>query len=289
MTASSKKINGDNILYHYFEKIVFKGEDQFAMKLLERLLTDLSVWLPHNFYRKLPIILPYVVRDPSCRRRKKTEKEEWGSANHQGFLRDDNSLVKGIVNSFTIRSPRINSYDGLRKGRGFVASHIWGIVRINNSELISNRHHMLNSFVPNVVWLPRQIAKLTDREGSLAQKLLQAISHRIYDRIIMPDEISDLWNYLPYSSEYDNLKIEVNELNFFVVGEQWLSRRIKGLISEMDRIVSINEKYDQKMKKIKCSRYGPSLVEIPINERRLLNDWLIRYRRILTRLIASTS
>lgn len=94
MATSSRRIDGDNILYHYFDKNIFKRENQFAMELLEHLLIDLSIWLPNSFYRRLPIILPYVVRDPSSRRRKKVETEEWGSANSQGFLRDDNSLIK---------------------------------------------------------------------------------------------------------------------------------------------------------------------------------------------------
>ena len=284
MATSNRRIDGDNILYHYFDKYVFDEENQFAMELLERLLIDLSIWLPHNFYRRVPIILPYVVRDPSCRRRKKVETEEWGSANNQGFLRDDNSLIKGIVNSFIVRSPRIKTYSGLKKGKGFVASHIWRVVKIHDNELISSRHHMLNSFVPNIVWLPRQIAKLTDREGSLAQKMLQAISHKIYDGIDMPEEILNLWNYLPYPEEHKSLEINIDELNFFVVKERWLKRRINGLMSEMDRIISLEETYDPKMKKIKCSRYCPSLVKIPINKRRLLNEWLIKYKEILIQL-----
>lgn len=284
LATRNRRIDGDNILYHYFAKNIFRKENQFAMELLERLLSDLSIWLPHNFYRRLPIILPYVVRDPSCRKRKKVETEEWGSANNQGFLRDDNSLIKGIVNSFIVQSQKIKSYDGLRKGKGFVASHIWRIVKIRNNELISSRHHMLNSFVPNIVWLPRQIAKLTDREGSLPQKMLQAISHEIYDGIDMPKEILNLWSYLPQPKEYRSLEINLEELNFFEVKEKWLNRRIKGLMSEMDRIISLEETYAPKMKKIKCSRYCPSLVKIPMNKRRLLNEWLVKYKEILLKI-----
>ncbi|NIO19884.1 MAG: hypothetical protein GTN76_03880 [Candidatus Aenigmarchaeota archaeon] len=289
MAAANKRIDGDNILYHYFDKKIFDKENQFAMELLEHLLVDLSIWLPLNFFRRLPIVLPYVIRDPSCRRRKKAEMEEWGSANERGFLRDDNSLIKGIVNSFTIKSIKIESYNGQKKGRGFVASHIWRIIRIRNNELISSRHHMLNSFVPNIVWLPRQIAKLTDREGSPAQRMLQAISHKIYDSINMPEEISGLWNYLTFPEEYKTPEINTDDLSFFVVDEKWLNRRIKGLISEMDRIISIKETYDPKMKRIKCSRYCPSLAKIPLNKRQLLTEWLIRYKRILTRLAAKSN
>ena len=50
---------------------------------------------------------------------------------------------------------------------------------------------MLNSFVPNLVWLPVQISKLTDREGSYAQRFLQAISCQIYKNISLPKELTE--------------------------------------------------------------------------------------------------
>jgi len=170
--------------------------------LFERLLIDLSIWIPPSFCKKLPIILPYVVRDPSCRVKRETGEDEWGSANEHGFLRDDNTLIKGLVRSFDIRSPTVRSYDGFRLGRGFVASHIWRNVRIKGTHMISSRHHKLNSFVPNLAWLPIQISKLTDREGSLPQRLLQAISHKIYREISLPREILNLWEYLPFPEEF---------------------------------------------------------------------------------------
>ena len=276
-----KRIDGDNILYHYLEKTIFSEKNRFTMELLERLLLDLSIWLPPIFYRRLPIILPYVIRDPSCRKRKTMEMEEWGSANNEGFLRDDNSLIKGIVNSFSIESPKIDSYNRLKKGRGFVACHIWRLVKINNEEGLSNRHHQLNSFVPNIVWLPRQIAKLTDHEGSDAQRMLHAISHRIYSNIQMPERIAKIWEHLPFPTEYSKLEIDLKKLNFFQVGDRWINQRIKGLKSEIDRILAIKEIYDPKIKKIKCSRYIPSLVNVPIENRGQMNEWLLYYRDLL--------
>lgn len=276
-----KRIDGDNILYHYFEKNLFSEKNRFSMELLKRLLLDLSIWLPQNFYQRLPIILPYVVRDPSCRKRKKMDTEQWGSANSQGFLRDDNTLIKGIVNSFSITSPKIIAYNKLKKGTGFVASHIWRFVTIDAIRIISNRHHMLNSFVPNLVWLPRQLSKLTDREGSDAQRMLQAISNRIYSNNQMPEEISKIWEYLPFPQEHNKLEIDITELNFFKVGNQWLNQRIKGLKSEIERILAIGETHDLKIKKIKGSMYIPSLVKIPIENRQSMNEWLLYYKEFL--------
>jgi hypothetical protein len=116
-------VDGQNILYHYIQSLT-REDSQFSEELIKHLLIDLSIWIPSNFYTKLPVILPYVVRDNSCRIKTSSSHDEWGSANSKGFLRDDNSLLKGIVRSFPIRSSNIPVYDGKRLGTGFVASHI---------------------------------------------------------------------------------------------------------------------------------------------------------------------
>lgn len=190
MVSQTKRIDGQNIVYHYLQKVLLREEDEFSLELIKHLIVDLSIWIPPCLYRRLPILLPYVVRDPSCRKNRLTGEDEWGEPNQEGFLRDDNSLIKGLVRSFKVNSSRVKSYDGKKLGNGFVASHIWREIEFEGSYLISSRHYMLNSFIPNLAWLPVQISKFTDREGSVAQRLLQAISHLIYENIHMPEEIS---------------------------------------------------------------------------------------------------
>ena len=57
---------------------------------------------------------------------------------------------------------------------------------------LSSRDLDTYSFVPNLVWLPTQVAKLTDREGSFAQAYLQALSSKIYNRLQVPHQFSSL-------------------------------------------------------------------------------------------------
>jgi hypothetical protein len=256
VVSKKRKVDGQNIIYHYIQKCVLKQEDAFSEELLRRLIVDLSIWLPTEFYRKLPIILPYVVRDNSCRKKKPNMKEdEWGSANSEGFLRDDNTLLKGIVRSFPVKSSKIYSYDGRTLGTGFVASHIWGKVFINNKLMISSRNHMLNSFVPNLVWLPVQISKLTDREGSFAQRLLQAFSHKIYGQISLPDELGSIWEALAQPSDPQDIDIDLRRLNHFHVPVNWITKRIDGLIAEIDAILSVDKTDCVNTRKVKSSRY----------------------------------
>jgi hypothetical protein len=281
LVSKDRKVDGQNVLYHYIQKSILGEKDTFSKDLLQRLLTDLSIWIPINFYRRLPIILPYVVRDPSCRRKNETGEDEWGSANSNGFLRDDNSLIKGIVRSFSIRSPTISVYNGLKLGKGFVASHIWRNVIVQDKQMIASRHHMLNSFVPNLVWLPVQISKLTDREGSLAQKLLQVISHMIYKQISLPREVVNVWEALKYPRDMPEISIDVTKLNFFAVPNEWLLKRTCSLISEIDYLLSESYISEAKVRKIKSSRYVPTLKQIPRSRRSELSDWLTEYRVFL--------
>jgi len=278
LVSKNKTVDGQNILYHYIQKSVMKKEDEFSKELLKHLLVDLAIWIPGNLYRKLPIILPYVVRDNSCRIKTTNREDEWGSANSKGFLRDDNTLLKGIVRSFSIKSSKISIYEGRKLGTGFVASHIWGKVTIDNNLLISSRHHMFNSFVPNLVWLPVQVSKLTDREGSLAQRFLQAISYKIYREISLPKELSSIWDALAKPEDPPNINVDLRQVNYFDVPNEWLTKRISGLLSEIDVILSIDGTDIDKKAKVKSSRYLPSLERIPPRQRRELNQWLSMYK-----------
>ena len=159
-------------------------------------------------------------------------------ADKSGFLRDDNSLIKGIPRSFKVESSQVEYYDGLKMGNGFVASHLWRKITINNDQFFSSRIAKLNSFVPNITWLPVQLSKLTDRQDSFAQRFLQAVSYKIYNGIEMPELILRIWEHLPFPSEFEHLDIDISKITFFKVPDDWLNRHIDNLILEIDHITS---------------------------------------------------
>jgi hypothetical protein len=72
-------------------------------------------------------------------------------------------------------------------GTSFVASHVW-------RELVpsgqASRERATYSFVPNLVWLPAQVSKLSDREGSFVQTYLQALSWKIWSYPVSVDRVS---------------------------------------------------------------------------------------------------
>ncbi|MBI5526542.1 MAG: hypothetical protein HY897_09415 [Deltaproteobacteria bacterium] len=165
--------DGDDVIYHYLQKILQQDEELFP-PLVSRLIADLGIWLSPTLYQKWPVLVPFAVRDNSCRKgASKDGREHWGEPAKEGFFRDDNSLIKGLPKPLRIRSSASQElYDKRFLGKGYVASHAWRVH--DNPET--------NSFIPNLVWLPKQVSKLTDRPGSFAQRypghLYQALPRR---------------------------------------------------------------------------------------------------------------
>jgi hypothetical protein len=172
-------LNGNHVLYHYLEKDLKEADIWLFQMLAARLFTALGVWFSRTLYASCPVLLPFAVRDPTCRPRKKGECDQRGSPNRNGYFRDDNSLIKALPRTLQISSPKNPIYNGRRLGNGFVACHVWR-VKADGTQELSSRDPDTYSFVPNLVWLPAQVAKLTDREGSFAQAYLQALAYKIY-------------------------------------------------------------------------------------------------------------
>ena len=109
--------NGENIIYHYIQKTLLADDkfNNFTQELIERLIIDLSIWFPPEVYKQIPILLPFVIRDSSSRKKNVIGKDEWGFANDKGFLRDDNSLIKGIIKSFLVSGNRVKEYDNKKE------------------------------------------------------------------------------------------------------------------------------------------------------------------------------
>lgn len=270
--------NGENIIYHYIQKTLLEDNEgeEFTKELIERLIIDLSIWFPVDLYEQIPILLPFVIRDSTCRKKKsESSKDEWGNSNNYGLLRDDNSLIKGIIKPFFVDSSRVKEYDNKKLANGFVACHIWRKLQIHKEKLAST-YEATNSFVPNLVWLPKQISKLTDREGSYAQNLLKTISYKLYYK---KDNLSDfrhnIWN------EFDNPKlitkreIDISKLNFFRISEDWIMKKRNGLLSEFTDIKNVISLKNVENEKVKCSSYLPTLLLNALeSEKQNLIKWL---------------
>ena len=144
-------------------------------ELVARLFFRCAVWWPPRLARCFPVLVPWAVRDRSCRYDQ--GPESWGSPRSDGYLRDDNSIIKKLPLTLPITAPPSSPYDCRKLGTGFTACHIW---RGTSDGTASGEHAFLYSFLPNLVWLPRPLAPLTDTDMAFPQVLLKATTLRMF-------------------------------------------------------------------------------------------------------------
>lgn len=272
----TREIDGNHVLYHFLQKGLLQEDVWLFQMLTARLVASLGVWLPVKLYCRMPLLTPYAVRDNTCRKDVKAGRPEaWGSPNSEGYFRDDNSLIKGIPTALAIES-RFSGYNGARMGNGFVASHVWRSTTNGGS---APRHPLTNSFVPNLVWLPTQVAKLSDREGSFVQTYLQAISKKIYRSApVSPHQeniAADAWALLPDPSGIPPQGLpRIEDLNFFKYTEEFFMNRSRSIRKVQELIASAcRGEPGPKVSK----RYNEGLMLMTSSQLKPLNEFLIRY------------
>jgi hypothetical protein len=264
-----KVVHGDDLLYRFFLDLL-KSEPELFAVVPQLLVESMAIWLPVDVYRQWPVLMPWVVRDPQCRgNTKKNVPDQWASPNKDGYLRDDNSLVKSLTRSLSVRGPKGSHLSGSRMGSEFVASHIWRKV---DADRLASRIPLLNTFVPNLVWLPSQIAKLSDREGGMVQQTLQAVSRGIYssaqvDGSLRP-MVAEAWSLLPEPAV--TLEVDLRKLNWFVTADRFFATRKARLSSVIEALQTLAAG-ESLARKVIATRYteGLPLVEADRRERLL--------------------
>ena len=194
------KINGNQVLYRYLQGQLLESDVWLFQMLTARLVLALGIWFHPDIYAQFPFLRRFAVRDPHARGNARLGiPDQWGSPDSKGLFRDDNSLIKGMPKALEIQAPLNHHYNGRTIGQGFVASHVWRT--LVPSETLGARHPLTYSFVPNLVWLPSEVSKLTDREGSFVQQYVQAISWKIYRNEPVVEKMQALvaaaWDLLP--------------------------------------------------------------------------------------------
>jgi hypothetical protein len=258
--ARGRALQGNDLLYHYFQKTLLEENPEQFRDVVRGLILGLGVWLPAVSYERYPLLVPYAVRDGTCRGdRRRGIADQWGAPDSEGRFRDDNSLIKGIPRSLSVTNPFNPIVNGSRIGTGFVAAHVW---RKLSDGTDAPRNEMTYSFLPNLVWLPSQLAKLSDREGGFAQTLLQAISLALYRTVPLSPKLAQfvapIWDRLPVRDDIADINVPTDRVNFFCFGEQWLVRRRQTLNIVRDALAAtaLGTPSDAK---VVSSRYGDGL------------------------------
>jgi hypothetical protein len=277
--TKKKVVHGDDLLYRFFQDVLPRDPELFA-RVPELLLGTMSIWLPLDIYREWPVLLPWVVRDPTCRGSKaKGIPDQWSAPDATGYLRDDNSLIKSLPRALSVRGPVGSHMSGARMGTEFVAAHVWR--KVHHAKLAS-RVPLLNSFVPNLVWLPGQIAKLTDVEGGVVQRTLQAMSHAIYRDYPVADHLKEVvaeaWALIP-EPEINVKSVELVQLNWFESTPRFFAMR-SARLREVAAALDLLDVGQALPNKVVSRRYTQGLPTIDLKYRQSLRAHLRRFERV---------
>ncbi len=229
----SSLVDGNHLLYRLFAQLL-EEKDEVAHQIAVRMIIEMSIWLPLELYKECPVMLPWAVRNPRCRKHTKDGikyPENWGAPDENGYQMDDNTLIKGIPRSLKITGEKNGTHlIGKRIGKSFVASHIWR--EIEDHKNLASRIPELNSFVPNLVWLPTQISKLSDIEDGVIQGILKHASWEIYRNAPVNPKYKEhteaIWSKLEpdISKVKSHWNIDPNELLFFESNEKFIEKRV---------------------------------------------------------------
>jgi hypothetical protein len=232
--------------------------DEF-LAITERLLARLSIWWSPAAYRRLPVMTPWCVRDRSCRYDQ--GPESWGAPRADGFLRDDNSIIKKLPLPVMVTAPAGHPYGGKKPWRGFTACHIWRNLPGGD---VAGEDPWLYSFMPNLVWLPSWLAPLTDRQESHVQELLQRTSLALFRHSPVEPPIASYaeaaWLRLPVPEPGEVLPL--GQLAMFDPEPAFFRRRL----AYMDKFVAGCESLRLSgtlPQKLICTRYTTGLPALP--------------------------
>jgi hypothetical protein len=273
---SQRVVHGDDLLYRFFQDALRDHPELFSA-VPQLLVTTMGIWLPLDAYQRWPVMLPWVVRDASCRGNPRAgTPDEWSAPDARGYLRDDNSLIKALPRVLAVRGPAGSHVNGARMGTEFVACHIWRTVRHDD---LASRIPLLNSFVPNLVWLPSQISKLSDREAGIVQRTLQAMSYRIYrDAPVEPhlrEAVDEAWSMIP-QPDVEPTPFELGDLNWFQPTDGFYRTRLQRLGAVVEALASL-ERNQPIPSRVVTTRYAAGLRSVKRTERRALSEHLQRF------------
>jgi hypothetical protein len=138
----------------------------------------------------------------------------------------------------------------------------------------------LNTFVPNLVWLPTQVSKLSDREGGPVQSALKKWSIVIYKEHQVDDQFGEmvrsLWDVLPEPEGTRPPFDLVDELNWFEVNVRFLALRRQRINEVLAALESLRVG-EPLVRKVIATRYTEGLGDVSPENRDALASRLRRF------------
>jgi hypothetical protein len=78
--AKAQPLKADRLFYQFLQKELYEQDIWLFQMFTSRLVVSLGIWLHPSIYQRIPLLVPYAVRDPHSRGNKKLGlPDAWGS------------------------------------------------------------------------------------------------------------------------------------------------------------------------------------------------------------------
>lgn len=269
-------VSGSSATFQSLKRVFQRGEDN-QRAAARMLLIRSGVWMPVDVYRNWPVLLPWVIR------RNGLGNHEKGRASKATGLRlDDNAPVGKLKTNLPVswggRLASTFQAKPLKQGGGeWWQCHCWSGLAADPTRSTST-HPLTNSFVPNLVWLPYAIGRLTDDETLIFKDELRSIAWARYRNVrVAPglaETVERAWERL---DEPQSLTVPADELalvNEFQVGQKFYKDRLKYVGQAWSAVNALLDDPDVDGLAVTPKTYAKSLRTIPHSARLALRDQL---------------
>jgi len=234
---------------HFLSSINLLGISSLE-EISEDHLVDLAlkfaIWPSVATYCDTPWFAPFAIRRIRVRVEPNapgSKRDLWGLPNECGYFTDDNSLIKGLILNRPL-SPETNPYGDSRITRGVVCCHIWSGTTTSP---------LLFSFVPNLVWLPKSLARYSDAHSAAnphpIHNALKQISLERYGSIVRNRRVESAWQLLEPPTPLMLNHIVQTEIADDGKISDLVKKRVKRMIDFLEATLDPNSEMPQRFSK----------------------------------------
>lgn len=260
-------MNADVIFTNEIESLGYSNVDGIGSKELVELALKFAIWPSVETYMRAPWLAPFALRRVRYRVEVNApgpKRDLWGLPTESGYFSDDNSLIKSIALNRPLK-PAVNPYGVTKIKSGLVCCHIWPR---------TTSFPLLFSFVPNLVWLPKSLAKYSDAHSTQTPHALhfalQQVSRDRYSGFNLNPRVQMAWQLLDSYATVELPTFAFTEVNDDVKVIALVHKRIQRMINFLEGTLDP----DSKMPKRFSKRYHAGVGAGIDNSVLTVQDWL---------------
>lgn len=271
----------------FTKEMVKISSSTLMVDYLNSLVNNCAIWIQPADFRKLPIVYPHKIRrgekeQQQTRPQSQSQKQEvkWDK---RGFILESNPIAsqlqkKNIIGGF-LKGEKIKG------SSGYIACHIWYKTTLAPP---------LFTYIPNIVWLPRIIARMSDepmeRDSNKLPLILKQFTKCIYQshnakKIALSSIINTIWLELSKEDEdKSKKKIKLSSIPKIKLGDVKSAKLIEKIITNIDN-------FREKKKPSGKAEVGPegylnalyTIIQKSKDSFRDLNVWLSEFSKAISK------